>query len=195
MLEARPNKYQKYYVLPTLITYSNMMLGATAILIINNRSLKELRVSCILVLLAAITDKLDGFVARRLNMTSDFGKQLDSLCDLVSFGLAPVIIGWNMGINLLGSIGIVTSLIFIGAGIFRLARFNVTKDDTYIIGLPITMSGAIMTIKYIMDYNYKLKGNIFAIAPYDNIILMAILSLLMISNFKIKKPKLLNKSS
>jgi CDP-diacylglycerol--serine O-phosphatidyltransferase len=171
------------------------MLGATAILIINNRSLKELRISCVLVLLAAITDKLDGFVARRLNMTSEFGKQLDSLCDLVSFGLAPVIIGWNMGINLLGSIGIMTSLIFIGAGIFRLARFNITKDDAYIVGLPITVSGAIMAIKYIMDYNYKLKGNISVIAPYDNIILMVILSSLMVSNFKIRKPRLLNKSS
>ena len=182
------DKKETYFLLPSLITYSNMVLGMVAIYISKTSNIKMIKIGCILVLIAAITDKLDGFVARKLNMSSEFGKELDSLCDIVSFGLAPVIIGWNMkngGINILE---IITSIIFIGAGIFRLARFNTSKDKIHIIGLPITIAGAIMVLKYLIDI--KLRPNLIGLKLYDNIILMLILSFLMVSKFKVKKPNI-----
>lgn len=87
-----------------------------------------------------------------------------------------------------GFIEILVPILFIGSSIFRLARFNITIDDGYIRGLPITIAGIIMSIKYIIDINFRLIHINYGLVNYENSIIMIILSLLMISNFKIKKP-------
>lgn len=192
MLETSTKKDKKYYIVPAAITYLNMSFGGMAILISITTDIKKMKIGSILLLLAAITDKLDGFIARKYGMTSEFGKELDSLCDLVSFGIAPIIIGWNVGIKDLGIVGGIGALIFIGSGIFRLARFNVEEENRYIIGLPITIGGGIMSIKYIIDITYRLRSNNPIILSYENIILIIIISILMISNIRFKKPDILN---
>ncbi|WMM24639.1 CDP-diacylglycerol--serine O-phosphatidyltransferase [Tissierella sp. MB52-C2] len=189
MLKAESREHRKYYVLPAMITYFNMFLGAIAIFISNTTDMNKIKMACVLILLAAITDKMDGFIARKLNMTSEFGRELDSLCDLVSFGLAPTIIGLNIHGNYLGLLEIAVSLLFIGTGIFRLARFNIEKETCYIIGLPITIAGGILVAKYIIDINYRIMESSLNLS-YENLIITIILSFLMISTFRVKKPNI-----
>lgn len=186
MIKAEINKEadkKENLFLPSAVTYTNMVLGTIAIYVSSIKDVRMIKIACILILLAAVSDKLDGFVARRLNMSSEFGKELDSLCDVVSFGLAPTIIGWNIVEGNLNLVGIIVSLIYIGAGIFRLARFNITKDEKHIIGMPITIAGSIMALKYLIDIS-------FDIDIINNFALMIILSILMVSKFKFKKPRI-----
>ncbi|MEW8974375.1 MAG: CDP-diacylglycerol--serine O-phosphatidyltransferase [Tissierellaceae bacterium] len=185
-LESRDSK--KFYVIPNTITYMNMFLGTIAIFIGIADNMNNIKIASILILIAGITDKLDGYVARKFDSTSRFGKELDSLCDLVSFGMAPAILWWSMSRGGLGLVEIAASISFIGAGIFRLARFNITKDDGYIIGLPITIAGMIMAVKYIMDINFRYILIVSNVINYENCIMMIVLSIMMISEFKIKKP-------
>lgn len=185
-LESRDSK--KFYVIPNTITYMNMFLGTIAIFIGIADNMNNIKIASILILIAGITDKLDGYVARKFDSTSKFGKELDSLCDLVSFGMAPAILWWSMSRGGLGLVEIAASISFIGAGIFRLARFNITKDDGYITGLPITIAGMIMAVKYIMDINFRYVLIVSNVINYENCIMMIVLSIMMISEFKIKKP-------
>ncbi len=177
----------KIYVIPTALTYLNMLFGLTGLLVSMRGDLESIKLGAMLVLLGAFSDKLDGYVARKTGTTSDFGRELDSLCDLVSFGLAPIIIGWNFGMASFGSGYIIASILFIGCGIFRLARYNVEDGGSYIIGLPITIAGGVLVFKYIIDVLYRLNNpNMFS----ENLVLINILSLLMILRFKIKKPNI-----
>lgn len=187
ILKSKSKDFNKLYIIPNVITYSNMILGAIAIFIsiIGNRH--NLKIASLLIITAGVMDKLDGYIARKLNIASKFGKELDSLCDLVSFGIAPVILWWNINTGKLGLIEMIGSIIFIGAGIFRLAKFNITKDQGYIIGLPITIAGMIMAIKHFIDISYRI-GNRDYMINLENLLLMFLLSLFMISKFRIKKP-------
>ncbi len=182
------NESERIFVLPAIITYSNLFLGILAIMFANSNDLESLKLASILLILAAISDKLDGYVARKLNMTSEFGKQLDSLSDIISFGIAPIIISLNFGLINMSIISIFISLIYVGCGVFRLARFNILENDMYIYGLPITISGLIIAIKHIVDIVFRIEIVNKQILLNENIFLIVILSLLMTSNFKIKKP-------
>lgn len=188
MLVSKCNKSSKSHILPCIITYINMSLGAMAVFISMNHNPINIRIATILVLVAGITDKLDGFAARKLGATSNFGKELDSLSDLVSFGIAPVVLWWNMNDGLLGLSEALVSLFFIGSGIFRLARYNVAKEEKYIMGLPITIAGMIMACKHLLDISYRLNLVGKNTINIENILIMAILSILMVSSLKIKKP-------
>ena len=82
-----------------------------------------------LILLAAILDALDGRVARLIKGTSEFGKELDSLTDFVSFGIAPVLILYFWELNNYGKLGWAIALIYSVCCVLRLARFNLTKTE------------------------------------------------------------------
>lgn len=188
MLRTKIKKDIRLRVLPSLITYTNMILGITAIWLSFTLDIKNIKISCILVIMAAVADKIDGLVARKLNLTSKFGKELDTLCDLVSFGLAPIIIWWHLNPNNYEVLEMVVSLLFIGAGIFRLARFNVEKDDNYIIGLPITIAGSIVVFKLFIDINYRFQSGTWLFN--ENIVLLTLLSIFMVSRIRIKRPNI-----
>lgn len=190
MLGLKYNKISKLHILPNLITYINMSLGAVAIFISSNGSPNNIKIAAMLILIAGLTDKLDGFTARKLGVASKFGKELDSLCDTISFGVAPLVLWWNMNNGLLGIYEILVSLFFIGSGVFRLARFNVMEEE-YIVGLPITIAGMVMGLKHLLDISHRFSFVNRAIINIENIIIMISLSLLMVSSFKIKKPKIL----
>lgn len=164
-----------------------MLLGGLAILYSFNGSLVDVKLASIFILIAAITDKLDGYMARKLNQESEFGKQLDSLCDLISFGLAPALIWWNVKGTGLSIVEILISLVFIGSGVFRLARFNVEASKEYIVGMPITIAGMIMALKYIIDIEYRIMDSSIGSINIENLILMILLSFLMVSKIQIKK--------
>lgn len=186
MQKSKLKKLQRS--LPNAITFANMALGVIAVYISMTSVSKNIKIALVLILIAGAADKLDGYAARKLDATSDFGKELDSLCDLVSFGIAPVLVWWNINRDSLGIALAIVSLLFIGAGAFRLARFNTLKEEGHIVGLPITIAGMVMAGKHLIDISHRFefvdsKGMII-----ESLVIMVLLSILMVSDFKIKKP-------
>jgi CDP-diacylglycerol--serine O-phosphatidyltransferase len=115
------------------------------------------KAACFAILLAFLFDGLDGKIARLLNATSDFGKQLDSLVDAVSFGVAPAILFYTFVISAYSSYNWIAPLLFTSCAILRLARFNITSkeiNEIYFIGLP-TPIAAVTIIAFILYINDK----------------------------------------
>ncbi|SUY46357.1 CDP-diacylglycerol--serine O-phosphatidyltransferase [Clostridium putrefaciens] len=164
--------------LPNLFTFANLGFGIMSLLM-NFRG--DYKLACILIIIAGLIDRYDGTIARMLDVSSDLGKQLDSLSDLVSFGVAPSMLAYNMYnfINL-GILGYALLIIFPICGAYRLAKFNSVEFKGFFSGIPITAAGCIMAIFGLLT----LKSEINFILP---ILLMSVLSYLMISTIKIKK--------
>ena len=97
--------------------------------------------AAIAVMVALLFDGLDGWIARRLHTTSDFGGKLDSLADIVSFGVAPAVILYGVGLKELGILGWLVVVLFLIAGVVRLALFKPGLVTGYFVGLPITAAG------------------------------------------------------
>lgn len=155
-----------------------MIMGILAIISMFN---EQYSVASVLILLAVLFDRMDGGVARKLNVTSEFGKELDSLCDLISFGVAPSLLIWNLVLAQSGILGIATMLLFSLSGAIRLARYNITEFDGWYVGVPITMSGGLVALMALMTIRYD--ANITLV-----ILTMLFLSYAMISKkIKLKK--------
>ena len=93
------------------------------------------------ILIAVFMDGADGKIARRLDACSEIGKELDSLCDLVSFGVAPALLIYSQLLSFYPVIGLIVAMVFIMCGTYRLARFNVLNISDHFVGLPITFAG------------------------------------------------------
>ncbi|KNF10159.1 CDP-diacylglycerol--serine O-phosphatidyltransferase PssA [Gottschalkia purinilytica] len=164
--------------LPNLFTLLNLSLGVLAII---NMFHNEYYLSSLLIILATLLDRFDGMLARKFNATSSLGKELDSLCDLISFGIAPSILIWNIKLVSLGSIGTLITILYAVSGAYRLARYNTTTFEGVYVGIPITLAGGLVSI--ISLYSIKYKFNIYALA-----ILLLFLSYAMISTkIRLKK--------
>ncbi|ACD21716.1 CDP-diacylglycerol--serine O-phosphatidyltransferase [Clostridium botulinum] len=167
--------------IPNIFTFINLSCGVLSILSV---MYDRIDLSSIFILVAGLVDRYDGRVARFLNVSSDLGKELDSLADLVSFGVAPSILIYilfeftNLGPK--GSIGLILLLLFPICGAFRLARYNTCDFDGVFTGIPITIAGCLLALFAL--FNLKAQSPI-----YIAIILMLAFSYLMISNFKLKK--------
>ena len=177
------------YLLPNILTLGGVCLGISSIKfsIDGNFSL-----SVTLILLAAILDALDGRVARLIKGTSEFGKELDSLTDFVSFGIAPVFILYFWELNSYGKLGWAIALIYSVCCVLRLARFNLTKNDSeqewknnFFEGIPSPAGGLIILIPLIYELsNLNLNLDLRFITPY----LTIFIALLLVS--KIPTPSL-----
>lgn len=166
---------KKIMNLPDIITYLNLIFGLISI----HFSIKsEFFLSSIMIIIAIIMDYLDGKIAKSLHEKTRFGKEIDSLTDLVSFGIAPGIFGYFYS-SLIGGphLFLLISISFsILCGLIRLARYNVMSYSKGFIGMPITMNGLIILLAYFIKTNN-------AILPFVYIIS----GLLMISPIKIKR--------
>lgn len=172
--------------IPSLVTYIGCLLGILSICFSLNGGVDNFKRASILIILAGIMDKLDGFLARKLNAVSDFGRELDSLCDLISFGLAPMILWWNIDTNIIKGISLISAIFYILSGVFRLARFNVLEEDEkYIVGLPITIAGMIFASKIFIDLSFRIFISFNMTG--ENILLSLILSFFMLSSYKIRR--------
>lgn len=135
--------------------------------------------AAIFIILAGVMDGLDGKVARKLDIMSLFGKELDSLCDLVSFGVAPAMLIYMQVLDPYAySLGAITAVFYIVCGAFRLARFNVLNISDYFVGIPITMAGGILAIISLLAY--RMPANLV-------LIILFLLAVMMVSNFKVPK--------
>lgn len=158
-----------------MITIGNMMCGAAAILATLNEAYSF---SVLFIFIAAFLDRFDGMVARLLNQESELGKQLDSMSDILSFGVAPAILMYELVLGNSGIAGMACTLFYMGAGAFRLARFNTIDSDGYFCGLPITAAGTVLALSF---FGLPFFHSDFYIA------LFLILTLLMISTITLKK--------
>jgi CDP-diacylglycerol--serine O-phosphatidyltransferase len=168
------------YALPNLLTAMNFLLGFLSILASTEARFDR---AAWAILLAAIFDMLDGRVARLTNTTSKFGVEFDSLCDLVSFGIAPAILMYFAALKPFDRGGIVVAVIFALCGALRLARFNVMAEvlpKSYFQGLPIPMASTTIATAFFFsrEMNLNLERSYFLLA------LTASLGLLMVSTFK-----------
>lgn len=163
---------------PNLFTFSNLACGILSLLSTFN---ENYRWACLFIIIAGLIDRYDGRVARFLQVSSELGKELDSLADLVSFGVAPSILVFNLYSFVdLGIIGYILVLIFPIAGAYRLARYNATPFNNVFTGIPITLAGSLIALYCLIT----LKNTNNSILT---IILVLILSYLMVSKFQIKK--------
>jgi CDP-diacylglycerol---serine O-phosphatidyltransferase len=158
-----------------VITLTNLSLGGFAIVSGLNGNL---RLSLLLIFIAALADRFDGMVARKFNIESELGKQLDSMSDIISFGIAPALLLYQGILQDFGGPGTFFTVFYIGCGAFRLARFNITEGNGYFTGLPITAAGCLVTLSFLA---------IPFLPPQTFIFIIIILSFLMVSSFKLKK--------
>jgi CDP-diacylglycerol--serine O-phosphatidyltransferase len=127
--------------IPNILTVINLFAGLVAIML---SFVQQWAFAVALIFGAALFDSIDGRIARRLNVTSEFGKQLDSLADLVSFGVAPATIAYLLNFSASGWGGYVLAAVFPICGALRLARFNISTIKGYYLGLPITAAGPVL---------------------------------------------------
>ncbi len=139
------------YVIPSLFTTANMLLGFYALLAgLEGR----FQAAVLMLFAAACLDTLDGRIARLTGTASPFGREYDSLADLVSFGLAPALLCYLWGLHELGRVGFAAPAVYLLCNAARLARFNVsrTADPACFVGLPApAAAGAIGSILFFVD--------------------------------------------
>ncbi len=161
-----------------MFTFLNLTLGILAIISILGEAYS---VSALLILLAAFMDRFDGKLARKLDVESELGKELDSLCDLISFGVAPAILIWSYKLYDIGLAGTLIIILFALCGAYRLAKFNIVEFEGVYMGIPITISGGIVALMTLYAINYTV--NIYLVG-----MIMIFLSYSMISKkIKLKK--------
>ncbi len=163
--------------IPNILTIGNLFVGIIAMIFAMQGNERFITYAAIMIIIGMLLDGLDGRVARLLKAQSDFGKELDSLSDIVTFGVAPALIMYNVFLEDAGWIGIFITALFPICGALRLARFNTQtkKSCGYFIGLPITAAGGILATLAL--YNDTFPHLTLALG-------MVGLSLLMISNVK-----------
>jgi len=171
-MEDRPPKRQRkgMYILPSLFTTANIALGYYAILQVTHGTPQDsshFDNAARALGFAVLFDGLDGRIARMTHTTSEFGRELDSLADVITFGVAPAMLAWMWGFRqlpaFLGSseltgkmvqLGAIASFLFLIAGASRLARFNITANPQpsnpgrpgkkYFVGMPIPAAAGVI---------------------------------------------------
>jgi CDP-diacylglycerol---serine O-phosphatidyltransferase len=180
MRKRDPNKKPKkgVYILPNSITLCGMLAGFISIMY----SIEgEFVFAAWAIMIATVFDGLDGWMARVTNTQTRFGVELDSLSDLVAFGVAPAIMMYHWALFPFGRWGWAAAFLFIACGALRLARFNIqteTSTSKAFKGMPIPAAAIILCTIIVFHYNFS------SVKPDENIIfpiITIVLSLLMVS--------------
>jgi CDP-diacylglycerol--serine O-phosphatidyltransferase len=198
------------YALPTLLTAGNVFLGFVAIMKCLQGAMLAISgdtgpnphfsLAALAIGVAVILDGLDGRIARMTNTTSDFGREMDSLADVITFGIAPAVMAFAWGVQFamvpilhdhLHRVGYFFSFLFLLCGAARLARFNIQKnpvpknpgrpDRKYFVGLPIPAAAALLAAVV-----YAGDGGPVLYWPFTAawLALLALLSFLMVSTWR-----------
>jgi CDP-diacylglycerol--serine O-phosphatidyltransferase len=209
------------YALPTLFTAGNIFLGYLSIVRTIQGALnfgtnhplaqQNFEVAAKTIGLAVVLDGLDGRIARMTNTTSEFGRELDSLADVISFGIAPAILAYIWGVMFvtgsagafslqqLHRVGELLAFGFLACGAARLARFNIQKNPVpsnpgaphrkYFVGLPIPAAAGMVATVIFASGSLPLTGFASSVAW---LLLLALLSFLMVSAWRYWSFKELN---
>ncbi|MFN7133325.1 MAG: CDP-diacylglycerol--serine O-phosphatidyltransferase [Myxococcales bacterium] len=176
------------FVLPNLFTVSSIFCGFYALtLCAGEATPRDLYGAALCILFAMFFDGIDGRVARLTRTQSDFGVELDSLADAMSFGMAPALLVYKWALAPLGLAGVFLSFSFAACGALRLARFNVMAhrkvpgSSQFFTGLPIPLAAG-MVISLVIAHHHAGLEDVVATGPVAA--LVAALSFLMISNVR-----------
>ena len=159
---------------PDIFTLANALSGFLAVVLIIYRSFT---IAMVLLPVAFVFDLLDGYVARKMKRACEFGMHLDSLADLVSFGVAPAVFGAM--IQPLHWLRVFALAFFLLAGLLRLARFDIMKSKSFFIGLPISISSVVFPALYFLRVDYSYYTPVFVILG------VAMVSHVIIRRFKV----------
>ncbi|TYZ24703.1 CDP-diacylglycerol--serine O-phosphatidyltransferase [Selenomonas ruminis] len=164
--------------IPNLCTSMNLVFGMCSILATYRG---DLIWGSIFILLALVADGLDGRTARFFGVSSEMGKEMDSLCDLGSFGIAPGFLAWAFVLHNYDLLGMAVVILFAVCGMWRLARFNVNADVVhgYFMGLAIPAGGNIVAMTTLLFVLLGIDPMGFGLA-YP--IIMAVVGWLMVSH-------------
>jgi CDP-diacylglycerol--serine O-phosphatidyltransferase len=187
------------YVVPTLFTVLNLFFGFRAIINSTQGSqaiadgqmsvaVHYFELACLSIFIAAVFDTFDGMIARALGATSEFGKEYDSLADVVTFGVAPAVLVYSWGLHVLGKLGAGIAFIYLVGGSLRLARFNVMSgksDYRYFVGLPIP-AGALTLASIIFYAPAPITDDRFAIVM---LVVTAAVGFAMVSPIRYRSQK------
>ncbi|OGP84784.1 MAG: CDP-diacylglycerol--serine O-phosphatidyltransferase [Deltaproteobacteria bacterium RBG_16_58_17] len=177
------------YVLPNLFTTANLFCGFYSII----AAMKGLyEIAAVSILIAVVLDGLDGRIARMTHTTSKFGGEYDSLCDLVTFGVAPALLVYSWSLISYGKWGWLAAFLFVACGALRLARFNVQVgiiDSRVFNGLPIPGGAAAVATGVLLYYYLGGDGRF---SDLSIMFLVIALSLFMVSSIKYYSFKDLN---
>lgn len=184
--DAKAQRLAMYiYILPNLMTTGNLFSGFFAVI----QSIKgNYLYAAYAIVVAAVFDQLDGRLARLTRSTSKFGAEYDSLCDLVSFGMAPGTLLFLWALQPFGRLGWVACFLFVACGALRLARFNVQAnvvEKNYFQGLPIPMAAGIVASSVLAFQDLELEP----LGNYGLLVMTILLALVMVSNFRFRSFK------
>ena len=195
-MDATPAKRKRrlskgMYILPSLFTTANVALGYFAILEVMHATANDfwhLDNAAKAVGFAVLFDGLDGRIARMTGTSSDFGRELDSLADVITFGVAPAMLGWSWGFRFmppvvwtqwhwpikLAQLGAIASFLFLIAGASRLARFNITSNPEpsnpgrpgkkYFVGMPIPAGAGVIAAVVHFEFGDPVRSPYTALA-------------------------------
>jgi CDP-diacylglycerol---serine O-phosphatidyltransferase len=183
------------YLVPSLFTLGNIFCGFYAMVSVMSHYGSKAPAhffsrAALLILLAAVLDLLDGRIARLTHSTSAFGGQLDSIADVVSFGLAPGLLAYSWALEDFHRMGWLPAFLFLGCGAIRLARFNVLEEEKifkssrFFIGLPIPAAAVCISAMVLIEPLIESKKISFLI-----LVSVYILSFLMVSRFRYRSFK------
>jgi len=187
-----------FYILPNLFTLSSLMCGFVSLALAAEAEpgSRGLYLAALAICYGFFFDTADGRVARLTKTQSDLGRDLDSLSDLVTFGVAPAFLVYRWALEPYGRLGIFIAGIYVCAGALRLARFNVlsrreeaagqTKPGKYTLGLTIPTSTAVLVFLVIVTHNL---GQYRAQAQRSIAALVIVLSVLMVSRVRFRSFK------
>jgi len=182
-------KKRGIYILPNLFTLTAMFAGFYAVV----ASMKGLYPNAaIAIFIAMLMDSLDGRIARMTNTQTEFGAQLDSLSDMVSFGVAPALVAYNWALHNLGKFGWLSAFVYAVAVALRLARFNVQVskiDKRYFQGLPCPPAAGVIAGMVWTCSSFGLRGWTLDILTA---VITISLGILMVSNIRYRSFKDLN---
>lgn len=191
-----PEQYRKgMYIIPSLFTVSNIFCGFSSISFAIRGNYE---IAGVLIGIAMILDTLDGRIARMTNTASEFGVQLDSLADVITFGVAPAVLCYQWAFSDYGGphamqrAGWIVCFLYLICAASRLARFNVQSaaphDKRYFVGMP-TPAAAGLVAATVYCFPDRIAGNPAAVVTLG---VMALLAFLMISQIRYRAFKDLN---
>lgn len=180
------------FVLPNAFTMSSVFCGLYAIILSSGEpSSEHFYRAALAIFFGTFFDAMDGRVARMTKTQSDFGVELDSLADLITFGVAPSILVYRWGLQPMGDMALLPVFLYTGAGAARLARFNVMAHreqgvSAHFIGLPIPLAAA--TIVSLVIAHHSLGSG--PVVKHGSVLaVVVILSYLMVSNVRYRNFK------
>ncbi|MEF2229678.1 MAG: CDP-diacylglycerol--serine O-phosphatidyltransferase [Pseudodesulfovibrio sp.] len=182
-MENKLPRHKSVYLLPNLLTTASLFLGFLGL----TWAIKGDYAACALCILAScVFDGLDGKVARITGTTSEFGVQLDSLADLVAFGVVPATMAYLWMLEAFGRLGLMAAFLFMACGALRLARFNVqaaTSSKKHFVGLPIPAAACTLAT-LVLFTEYIPSQYMHTVLPVCTLVLVYVLSFFMVSTIR-----------